>query len=129
MTLGRVLAFSGGPLSKSGWPDKNLHTDLAAAQRAGLSTIVASGTQWEGHIVGLLIDTVGMSWFQGGTIDIKIPRSVRVDEVLLPRIRLERLEDRIEGGQTAHFSVSVTNGDGEAVLIGTASAPVEPSAS
>jgi len=123
MTLGRVLALSGGAFAKPGWPDKNLHTDLAAAQAAGLSTIVVSGTQWEGHIVGLLIDTVGPAWFDGGTIDIKLPRSVRVDETLVPRLTLERFADA-DGRSVAHFAVSVVNGDGEPVLVGTATAPV-----
>jgi len=123
MSLGRVLALSGGPFAKPGWPDKNLHTDMAAAQSAGLSTIVVSGTQWEGHIVGLLINTVGMAWFEGGTVDIKLPRSVRVDEVLTPSLRLEALAER-DGRTIAQFSVAVTNGDGEQVLVGTASAPV-----
>lgn len=123
MSLGRVLALSGGAFAKPGWPDKNLHTDLAAAQAAGLSTIVVSGTQWEGHIVGLLIETVGLAWFEGGTVDIKLPRSVRVDETLIPSLRLEAIIDQ-DGRRVAQFSVAVCNGDGDQVLVGSASAPL-----
>ena len=123
MSLGRVLALSGGPFPNPGWPAKNLHTDMAAAQAAGLATIVVSGTQWEGHMVGLLVDTVGPGWFAGGTIDIKLPRSVKVDETLTPQLKLEGFEERA-GRRFALFSVTVLNGDGQEVLVGSASAPV-----
>jgi len=122
MSLGRVLALSGGAFATPGWPAKNLHTDMAAAQAAGLSTIVVSGTQWEGHMVGLLVDTVGPAWFEGGTIDIKLPRSVKVDETLTPRLVLEAFEER-DGRRIARFAVAVTNDAGDEVLVGTASAP------
>lgn len=123
MSLGRVLALSGGPFATPGWPAKNLHTDMDAARAAGLATIVVSGTQWEGHMVGLLVDTVGPGWFVGGTIDIKLPRSVKVDETLTPRLTLTGFEDRA-GRRTALFDVAVTNDNGDEVLVGTASAPV-----
>ena len=92
LTLARALALSGGPVETPGWPDKNLHTDLEVAKSTGLSEIVVSGTQWEGYLVGLLVDLFGIAWFGGGALDIKIPRSVKIDETLQPKARIEARE-------------------------------------
>ena len=89
LTWARALALSGGPFETPDWPDKNLHTDLKAANDAGLSAVVVSGTQWEGYLVGLLVEMFGMAWFHGGQLDIKIPRSVKIDETVQPKARLE----------------------------------------
>lgn len=35
--------------------------------------MVVSGTQWEGYLVGLLVETMGQAWFEGGRLDVKIP--------------------------------------------------------
>src|SRR5688572_33392604 len=66
LTLARALALSGGPFDAPVWPEKNLHTDLEAANDAGLAEIVVSGTQWEGYLVGFLADLFGMDWFRHG---------------------------------------------------------------
>lgn len=115
LTLARALALSGGPFDKPNWPDKNLHTDAQAAASTGLSEIVVSGTQWEGYLVGLLAETMGPGWFDGGSLDIKIPRSVKIGETLQPKLTLDRLE-----GGTAHMSVWCENAEGQQVMVGTA---------
>lgn len=105
------------------WPDKNLHTDPVAAAHAGLSAVVVSDTQWEGYVVGLLVNTFGVAWFEGGIIDIKIPRSVKIGETLQPGLCLEALIEA--NGQTrAHVKVWCRNVDGEDVMAGTASCVV-----
>jgi acyl dehydratase len=120
LTLARALALSGGPFDKPNWPDKNLHTDAAAATDAGLSEIVVSGTQWEGYVVGLLVETFGKSWFEGGVIDIKIPRSVKIDETIQPKLRFEEIV-AVDNERRATVKVWCENAEQMEVLVGSAS--------
>lgn len=76
ISLDRILAFSGGFLSDPDWPHKNLHTDLAKAQDAGLPDLIASGNQSVGILVELLIEIFGSAWFTEGVLDLKIVNSV-----------------------------------------------------
>lgn len=119
MTLARVLALSGGPLEKKNWPDKNLHTDAEAASSAGLSEVVVSGTQWEGHMASLLVDTMGDIWFHGGRMNVKIPRSVKIGDSLCPYLKLDAIADS-DGRAVADFTIWCENAAGEQVLAGTA---------
>jgi acyl dehydratase len=119
LTWARALALSGGPFGTPGWPDRNLHTDIDAARDAGLSEVVVSGTQWLGYLVGLMVELFGVAWFGDGELDIKIPRSVKIDETIQPKARLEARE--ASGSRTrATLSVWCENQDGEQVLVGTA---------
>lgn len=127
LTLARALALSGGPFDIPGWPEKNLHTDLDAANAAGLSAIVVSGTQWEGYLVGLLVEVFDMAWFGGGQLEIKIPRSVKIDETLQPKVRVEAREP-IADGLLVRASVWCENQDGQQVMVGTASCTVAAAA-
>lgn len=128
LTLARALALSGGPFDAPEWPEKNLHTDLKAANAAGLAAVVASGTQWEGYLVGFLVELFGTHWFRHGELDIKIPRSVKIDETLQPKARLERHE--LQGGHVRIvLGVWCENQDGEQVMVGSAACTLPPSAS
>ena len=127
LTLARALALSGGPFDAPGWPDKNLHTDIGAANAAGLSAVVVSGTQWEGYLVGLLVEVFGMAWFQGGALEIKIPRSVKIDETLQPKARVEAREPA-QDGTRIRLSVWCENQDGQQVMVGTAACVVRSEA-
>lgn len=127
LTWARALALSGGPFGTPGWPDKNLHTDIDAARDAGLSEVVVSGTQWLGYLVGLMVELFGVAWFGSGELDIKIPRSVKIDETIQPKARLETREQ--EGGVTrVTLAVWCENQDGQQVLVGTAACTLEPKA-
>lgn len=119
LTLARALALSGGPWDSPSWPDRNLHTSAAAAEEAGLAQIVVSGTQWEGYLVGLLVEIFGLGWFEGGSVDIKIPRSVRIGDVIRAAARLESLSE-CDGKATAELAVWCENASGEHVLVGAA---------
>ena len=127
LTLARALALSGGPFDAEVWPAKNLHTDLHAANDAGLSEIVVSGTQWEGYLVGFLVELFGMPWFGCGELEIKIPRSVRIGESLQPKARLESREAQA-GGLRLALSVWVENQDGAQVMVGSAACTLPPAA-
>lgn len=119
LTWARALALSGGPFEKPGWPDKNLHTDIRAANDAGLAEVVVSGTQWEGYLIGLMVELFGMAWFAGGEVEIKIPRSVKIDETVQPKARLESREP-VAGGTRYRLAVWCDNQDGQQVMVGTA---------
>jgi len=123
LTRARVLALSGGPLDKPGWPDRNLHTDDAAAQAAGLAEMVVSGTQWEGHMAGFMVETMGVSWFNGGQMNVKIPRSVKVGETLQSKLTLDAIRQH-EGCAVAEMTIWVENAEGQQVLVGTATCPM-----
>lgn len=127
LTLARALALSGGPWDAASWPERNLHTNAGAAEEAGLAEIVVSGTQWEGYLVGLLVEIFGLDWFAGGSLDIKIPRSVRIGDVIRAAARLETVsgdhEDRV-----AELVVWCENGAGDQVMVGTARCKIPSSA-
>ena len=119
LTWARALTLSGGPLENPGWPAKNLHTDLEAARDAGLAEVVVSGTQWEGYLIGLMVELFGSAWFDGGEVDVKIPRSVKIGETIQPKARLESREP--EGGRFRYrLAVWCENQDGQQVMMGTA---------
>ena len=87
LTLARVLAFSGGPFDELGWPHPNLHTSIDKAREAGLDNIIASGTQSEGLLIGLLLATFGAEWLRGGTLDVRFLKPVSVGTVIQPMLR------------------------------------------
>jgi acyl dehydratase len=124
--MSRALALSGGPFDAPGWPQKNLHTDLEAAKDAGLATVIASGTQFEGYLVSLLMDLFDNHWLRGGQLDVKITRSVRVGETLQAYARLEGRE-AFDGGTRIALGVWCENQDGHQVLVGSAVGPLPPS--
>lgn len=127
LSLARALALSGGAFDTPGWPERNLHTDLGAANAAGLAAVVASGTQFEGYVVSLLVDLFEDHWFRAGELEVKITRSVRVGETLQANARVDG-RDGVDGGIRIALAVWCENEDGDAVLVGTAACTVPPSA-
>ena len=127
LSLARALALSGGAFDTPGWPDRNLHTDLQAANDAGLAAIVASGTQFEGYLLSLLIDLFEDHWLRGGEVDVKITRSVQVGETLRAAARVDGRHD-VDGGTRIVLAVRCENEDGAPVLVGTAACTVPSSA-
>ncbi|MCY4496921.1 MAG: MaoC family dehydratase [Rhodospirillaceae bacterium] len=119
LTLGRVLAFSGGPIETPGWPAKNLHTDGVKAAEAGLPAPIASGIQYEGYLVELLIRLFGDRWFREGELRTKYPRTVSVGDAVRP---MARVASRSEDGDRVNFDLDVwcERSDSEKVLVGTA---------
>lgn len=119
LTLARVLAFSGGPFDEPGWPHPNLHTSIDKAREAGLDNIIASGTQSEGLLIGLLIDTFGAEWLRSGTLDVRFLKPVSVGTVIQPMLRCTR---RDVAQNTTHVSMECwcQTERGERVIEGTA---------
>jgi len=120
LTMARTLAFSGGALDEPGWPQQNLHTSRDKALEAGLDAIIASGTQSEGLLIGLLIDTFGDRWHRAGTLEVRFLKPVRVGDSVRPGLRWS---NRVDGLDSPRWVADVwcENGAGVRVVEGTAS--------
>lgn len=119
LTLGRILAFSAGILGENGWPQHNLHTDEKKAKDAGLPGVIASGTQFEGYVLDVLLDIFGESWLERGELSVRIPKSVLAGDVLTPIVTFSRRVTEA-AGTFLLLDVRVENQNGEVVLVGTA---------
>lgn len=115
----RMLAFSGGPIDTLEWPAKNLHTDIEKAADAGLSAPIASGIQYEGHLVELMVRLFGDAWFREGMLQAKYPRTVTAGDLVQP---MARVTARSADGDKIGFELEVwcQRADEEKVLVGTA---------
>lgn len=119
LTMARMLAFSGGPLDQPDWPARNLHTDAGKAKDAGLSAPIASGIQYEGHLIELLLSLFGESWFRRGRLHVKYPRPVLAGDVVQPKA-VVRSKVRSGRGWAYELDVWCENQGSEKVLVGTA---------
>ena len=120
LTTARVLAFSGGALDEPGWPQQNLHTSRDKALEAGLDANIAAGTQSEGLLIGLLIDTFGDQWHRAGRLEVRFLKPVRVGDTVRPGLQWS---DRVDGPDGSRWVANVwcENGTGERVVEGNAS--------
>lgn len=124
VTFPRLWAFSGGPLALEGWPRSNLHTDPAFAKRVGMESVGASGTQYQGYVIQLLIELFGESWLENGHMkDIRFVKVVPDGAVLVPKA-VVRGAVQAEGSTRVVLDVSCIDADGDPVLIGEASGVV-----
>ena len=119
LSLARMLAFSGGLLDAPGWPAANLHTDAAKAQEAGLDSIIASGTQSEGILLGLLVSIFGPNWHRNGALDAKLTGSVVVGDKIQAKAHLISRTSTDLGEQFV-LDVWCENGVGEKIIVGQA---------
>ena len=114
-----MLAFSGGPIDTPEWPAKNLHTDLEKAAEAGLSAPIASGIQYEGHLVELLLRLFGDAWLREGVLQVKYPRTVAAGDAVQPMARVTARS--AEGDKVGvELEVWCQRTNEEKVLVGTA---------
>jgi acyl dehydratase len=120
LSMGRMLAFSGGPFAAAGWPAKNLHTDQAKAVEAGLSAPIASGIQCEADIIRLLTELFGDEWFRSGVLHVKYPRVVFAGTSLSARAHVTATR-AADAGAIVELEVSCETAEGEKVVVGTAS--------
>ena len=121
LTMGRILAFSGGPLAAPGWPARNLHTDQTKAAEAGLSAPIVSGIQCEADVTRLLIQLFGeKAWLETGRLHVKYPRPVFADAQLTAHARVRT---RQTNGDSIKVELDVwcDTTEKEMVVVGTAS--------
>jgi acyl dehydratase len=115
----RVFAFSGGRFNASGWPSKNIHTDLEFAKSCGLSTRSVSATQYMGYLTELMIDLFGETWLSNGKMELKFIAIVDVGDRLVSRavVTMKESED-----SKTKFSLDIwcENQHGNKVFVGTA---------
>ena len=120
VTSYRTWLFSGGWPRFDGWPAKNVHTDLAAAQKSGLPTRAASGAMCLGYLTELLVDLFGEAWLSHGELTSKFIGIVDAGDDVVSKARVTGVESTDSGVQ---FSLDVwcENQDGTPVVVGTAS--------
>ena len=118
MTSYRTWLFSGGWPRFDGWPAKNVHTDLAAAQQSGLPTRAASGAMMQGYLYELMIDLFGARWLERGQLSLKFIRIVDVGDTITARARVSARQ-REAGATRFDLQVWCENQRGEQVVVGT----------
>ncbi|MDN5347802.1 MAG: hypothetical protein PWP65_1366 [Clostridia bacterium] len=124
ITWERLWTFSGGPFAASGWPKKNIHTDIDFAKNAGLPTACASGTQYQGYVIQLLIDLFGEEWLKNGKMNVKFIKLVPEGDTLIAKAKVQSKE---EDGSAVKYTLDIwcENQNGDKVLVGTASGLVK----
>jgi len=92
---------------------------LTPTTERGLRTAIASGTQFEGYVVQLMIDLFGVQWLSHGTMDVKFTGPVEVDDVVVAHALV--IKKTHDSGVTRFIlDVWVENQRKEKVLVGTA---------
>ena len=115
----RLWTFSGGPFSNTGWPKKNVHTDLDFAKEVGFPNAAASGTQHQGYLVQLMIDLFGVKWLYNGTMEFKNIGLVEHGDTVVAKAVVKSREAQ-EGEIKFTMDVWVENQDGKKALAGIA---------
>jgi len=96
-------------------PRVSIHTDRAAASRAGFAAPIAGGEQTIAVAMQLLVDTFGERFLRGGGFEVALIKPVLFGDTLAAHARIARAEeDRLE------LEVWVENQHGAQVLTGTA---------
>ena len=124
VTSYRTWLFSGGWPRFDGWPAKNVHTDLAAAQQSGLPTRAASGAMCLGYLSELLVDLFGDRWLTHGELTSKFIGIIDAGDDISCKAQVTAREVSESG---VHFTLDMRceNQDGTPVVVGTASGRVE----
>jgi hypothetical protein len=121
ITFERLTTFSGGPLANApNWPKPNQHTDYAYAKERGLPTICASATQYQGHLVALMIDMFGMDFLTTGKLEFKLIKTVLDEDTVTPAFVITSKEASNEG-VTYGIDIWTHNQDWAKTLIGSGS--------
>ena len=96
-------------------PRINIHTDRAAASRAGFAEPIAGGEQTIAVALQLLVDTFGERLLRGGGFDVVLIKPVLFGDTIAAHARIARaVEDQLE------IDLWVINQHGAQVLTGTA---------
>jgi len=115
----RLWTFSGGPFTLTGWPRKNIHTDLEFARNCGLPSVAASATQYQGYLAELMIDIFGPEWLSHGTMSVKFIKIVDAGDVIVTRADVKSKEP-VNGATRFILDAYGENQRKEKVLVGLA---------
>jgi acyl dehydratase len=96
-------------------PRVNIHTDRAAATRAGFAAPIAAGEQTIAVVMQLVVDTFGQRFLQGGGFEVALIKPVLFGDTIAAHARIAR-------AQQHHLDIDlwVVNQHGAQVLTGTA---------
>jgi acyl dehydratase len=112
ITIAMCEAFSG--------PEKNYHTDRAAAQMLGFPDIVVQGMLSVCFISELMTQAYGLAWQLGGTLDLRLVNVVWVNDTLTAHGKIR--EEVAEGAKRRlYLDVWCEKPDGTKATVGTAS--------
>jgi acyl dehydratase len=111
ITIAMCEAFSG--------PEKNYHTDRAAAQMLGFPDIVVQGMLSICFLSELMTHAYGIAWQRGGTLDVRLVNVVWVNDALTARGQI-REETREGAKRRLHLDVWCEKADGTITTVGTA---------
>ena len=96
-------------------PRMNIHTDRAAATRAGFAAPIAAGEQTIAVAMQLVVDTFGERFLHGGGFEVALIKPVFFGDTIAAHARVARAEQgRLE------LDLWVENQRGAQVLTGTA---------
>jgi hypothetical protein len=114
----RLTTFSGGPLSLApDWPRVNHHTTHEYAKERGTHTLFASGTQYQGYLVAMLVDMFGWDFLTTGKLEFKIIKIVYQDDVITPGFTITA-KDEGEDGVTYGIDLWTHNQDWHKTMLG-----------
>jgi acyl dehydratase len=121
-----VLVYGDGNIVQGQWPEQNIHSDEAAAQREGLAGAVASAPQIIALIMRMMAQAFGSAWLYGARIDVKMIKPLFVNELVTTKgevtsVSAELSEDGLQGVRVT-CTVRAERLDGVPVMVGTASA-------
>jgi acyl dehydratase len=100
---------------------ESIHSNQAAAQRAGFAAPIAAGEHSLAILAQLLTDRFGMNFLRGGSFEIAFIKPVLFGDRLTAHCRIAGA-----GNKAATLEVWVTNEAGERVLAGTAAVAGDP---
>jgi hypothetical protein len=123
------LLYGPGHLMPELWPEKNVHSDDAAAQREGLPEAVAAAPQIIAQVSRMMLAEFGVGWVQGGRISVKMIKPVFPSEFTVARgIVIGRELEIVNDVQRVRVvcRVGAETLEGKQVLVGTASALTNP---
>ena len=96
-------------------PRSNIHTDRAAATRAGFTAPIAAGEHTIAVAMQLVVDTFGERFLRGGGFEVTLIKPVFFGDTIAAHARIARAEQaRLE------LDLWVENQHGAQVLTGTA---------
>lgn len=100
----------------------SIHTDVAAAQRAGLDSPIASGMMTTAYLTEMLRDCFGDLWITSGHLRVSFIGSVRAGDTVAARGLIVGPAERSAAQPQNRVSLEVwcERGDGKKVTVGTA---------
>ena len=105
-------------------PRVNIHTDDAAARKAGFRAPIAGGEQTYAVMANFIVDSFGIDFLRGGRLEAALVKPVFYGDTLTMHARkIEDGEVGEDGDHQVQLEVWTENQLGECVLIGTARVP------